>query len=399
MPKISQRVAATPASPIRKLVPFADAAKQRGVKIHHLNIGQPDIKTPAAAIQKLQTTPMEVIEYTHSAGTESYRQKLSTFYSKYGFGINPNQIIVTNGGSEALLFAVMACADAGDEIIIPEPFYANYNGFAISLDVKIKTVGSTIQENFALPAIEAFEKVISPRTKAIMICNPGNPTGYLYSRQELEALAALVKKHDLYLIADEVYRDFCYGEARHVSIFELEGINDHAIVLDSVSKRYSACGARIGVFMTKNANLYSAAMKLAQARLSPSSVTQILCEALCDTPADYFAQVKAEYDTRRQLLMRRLSAMKGVICPNPEGAFYMLVHLPIDDSDKFAQWLLESFSHNNETLMLAPATGFYATEGLGKQEVRMAYVLNTDDLNRAMDCLEKALEIYPGRRD
>ncbi len=397
MPTISQRVTNTPASPIRRLVPYADAARLRGIKIHHLNIGQPDIKTPPAAVQQLKAANMDVIEYTHSAGTESYRRRLSSFYAQYGFEINYDQIIVCNGGSEALLFAVMACADAGDEIIVPEPFYANYNGFALSLDVKIKTVGSTIAQNFALPPIQEFERIITARTKAIMICNPGNPTGYLYSRDELLALAALVKKHDLYLIADEVYRDFCYGEARHISIFELEGLEQHAVVLDSISKRYSACGARIGMFMSKNTQLYSAAMKLAQARLSPSFVSQILGEALCDTPPEYFQTVKAEYDTRRQLLMRRLSTMQGVIVPNPEGAFYMLVHLPIDDSDRFAQWLLEDFHHNNETLMLAPATGFYATAGLGKQEVRMAYVLNTDDLNRAMDCLEQALKIYPHR--
>lgn len=394
MPKVSQRGERTPASPIRKLVPFAEAAKKRGTKVFHLNIGQPDIRTPQHAVEVLRHANMDIIEYSHSAGTESYRQRLADFYKNYDIQLGVNDIIITNGGSEALMFAMMACLDAGDEIIIPEPFYANYNGFAESLNVSIKPIGSTIHENFALPAVKAFEKAITPRTKAIMICNPGNPTGYLYTREELNALAAIVKKYDLYLIADEVYRDFCYEGTKHISILSIDGLEENAIVLDSVSKRYSACGARIGAFMTKNKTLYATAMKLAQARLSPSTVTQILAEALVDTPQSYFDEVREEYDRRRRVLLERLGKMEGVVCPNPKGAFYMMVQLPIDDADKFAQWLLEKFEYRGETLMLAPGTGFYATEGLGKQEVRMAYVLNEHDLNRAMDCLEEALKVY-----
>lgn len=395
MPKISNRALRTPASPIRKLVPYAEAAKKRGIKVHHLNIGQPDIVTPSHALEVLKQANLKIVEYTHSAGTESYRRRLAEFYNGYDMPLNHEQIIVTNGGSEALLFAMIACLDAGDELIIPEPFYANYNGFAESLDVKILPVGSTIDQNFALPSIADFEKVITPRTKAIMICNPGNPTGYLYTEAELFQLAALVKKYDIYLIADEVYRDFCYDNTKHFSILCPQfGLQAHAVVLDSISKRYSACGARIGMFMTQNPELYSAAMRLAQARLSPSVFSQILGEALVDTPKSYFEGVNTEYALRRKTVIDRLSKMKGVKCPNPQGAFYMLVELPIDDSDKFAQWMLEHFQYNNQTVMFAPATGFYSRPELGKKQVRIAYVLNVEELNQAMDCLEQGLISY-----
>jgi aspartate aminotransferase len=394
MPKISSRAERTPASPIRRLVPYAESAKKRGIKVHHLNIGQPDIKTPTAAVEVLRKANYDVIEYTHSAGTESYRRRLSEFYATYGINLSINELIVTNGGSEALFFAVLACADSGDEIIIPEPFYANYNGFSESTDVHVVAVPSSIENNFALPTAADFERAITPRTKAILICNPSNPTGKLYSRQELLQLAELVKKHDLFLIADEVYRDFCYDGEEHISVLTLDGIDQNVVMIDSISKRYSACGARIGVLATKNAALYGAAMKLAQARLSPSSVTQVLAEALVDTPKSYFDAVKVEYDARRRLVIDRLSKMEGVRYGQPSGAFYLIAELPVDDADVFAQWLLEHFQHNNETVMFAPASGFYATPGSGKKEVRIAYVLCADDLHRAMDCLEAALKVY-----
>lgn len=397
MPHISNRVANTPSSPIRKLVPYAEAAKKRGVQVFHLNIGQPDIETPKTGTKALQEADLGVIAYSHSAGLLSYRKKLVAFYQGHNINLSTEDMIVTNGGSEALLFALLACADAGDEIIVPEPFYANYNGFAKALDINIVPVTATIDNNFALPPIEAFEQKITKKTRAILICNPSNPTGYLYTIAELEKLKTIVQKHDLFLIADEVYRDFCYEDTVHHSILEIDGLASYAIMIDSISKRYSACGARLGLIVSQNKELMIEAMKLAQARLSPSTLGQILGEGLVDTPASYFEEVTAEYDTRRKTVIKRLQAMEGVICPNPKGAFYAFIQLPVDDSDKFCQWLLEDFSYNGKTVMMAPGAGFYDTKGLGKQEARIAYVLNTNDLNQAMDCLEQGLKVYPGR--
>lgn len=382
-----------PPSPIRKLVPYAEAAKKKGTKVYHLNIGQPDIETPPAILDAVRKADFKVLEYSHSAGNESYRRKLVKYYKKVGIDIDHNQIIITTGGSEAILFGFMTCLDAGDEVIIPEPFYANYNGFAVAADVIVKPITSHIEDGFALPPIEEFEKLITPRTRGIVICNPNNPTGYLYSREEMETLRQIVQKHSLYLFSDEAYREFCYG-GEHVSALHLQGIDDNVIMMDTISKRYSACGGRIGAFVTRNKKVYDTAIKFAQARLSPPSFAQILGEAAVDLPDDYFDVTKAEYLRRRDTLVARLNNMPGVFCPNPGGAFYAIARLPIDDSDKFCQWLLESFSHNNQTVMLAPASGFYGTRGLGRDEVRLAYVLNVDDLNRAMDCLEKALETY-----
>lgn len=397
MPRTSQRVANTPSSPIRRLVPYAEAAKKKGIKVYHLNIGQPDIETPQVGVKALKEADLGVIEYSHSAGTLSYRQKLVEFYTRYNIQLTVNDIIVTNGGSESLLFAMLACADAGDEIIVPEPFYANYNGFAQSLDINIVPITANIEDGFALPPIEAFEQKITSKTRAILICNPSNPTGYLYSEEELKKLRTIVQKHDLFLIADEVYRDFCYDGAKHTSILEIEGMDEYAVMIDSVSKRYSACGARLGVVVSKNKHLMDEMMKLAQARLSPSTLAQILGEGLIETPQSYFEGVNQEYDKRRQTVRNRLQAMEGVVCPNPKGAFYAFVKFPIDDCDKFCQWLLEDFSYKGQTVMMAPGSGFYDTKGLGTQEARIAYVLNCDDLNAAMDCLEAALKIYPGR--
>lgn len=393
MLKISHRGEQMPPSPIRKLVPYAEAAKKKGTKVYHLNIGQPDIETPPMILDAVRKADFKVLEYSHSAGNESYRRKLVQYYKKVGIDIDYNQIIITTGGSEAILFGFMSCLDAGDEVIIPEPFYANYNGFAVAADVVVKPITSHIENGFALPPIEEFEKVITPRTKAIVICSPNNPTGYLYSREEMEVLKQIVQKHSLYLFADEAYREFCY-EGEHVSALHLTGIDDNVVLMDTISKRYSACGGRIGAFVTRNKKLYDTAMKFAQARLSPPSFAQILGEAAVDLPDDYFDVTKAEYLKRRDTLVKRLNGMPGVFCPNPGGAFYAIARLPIDDSDKFCQWLLESFSYKNQTVMLAPASGFYGTKGLGQNEVRLAYVLNSDDLNKAMDCLEKALETY-----
>jgi aspartate aminotransferase len=383
-----------PPSPIRKLVPFADAAKKRGTKVFHLNIGQPDIETPKQILDAVRHTDMKVLEYSPSAGFDSYRQKLVAYYKRNDINITPAQIIVTAGGSEAIMFAIMSCLDPGDEIIIPEPFYANYNGFSTSSGVKVVPIPSDISTGFALPSIEAFEKAVTPHTKAIMICNPNNPTGYLYSLEELNVLKDICLKHDLFLFSDEAYREFCYDGRKHISAMSLEGLEDHAILLDTISKRYSACGGRIGAFVTRNQQVLDAAMKFAQARLSPPSFAQILGEAAVDLPADYFSEVHAEYTSRRDILVSRLQAMPGVKCPLPGGAFYAMAELPVDDSEKFCQWLLESFSYNGATVMMAPAAGFYATPGKGKHEVRLAYVLNTDAINGAMDCLEQALKEY-----
>lgn len=386
-----------PASPIRKLVPFAEKAKQAGRKIYHLNIGQPDIETPQEMIDAVHRFDHKVLEYSHSAGTESYRRKLAQYYQSNGIAIDYTNLIVTTGGSEAILFGLLSCLDAGDEVIIPEPLYANYNGFAIAGDIVIKPITSHIENNFALPSISEFEKLITPKTKAILICNPNNPTGYLYSKEELLQLRDLVKKRDLFLFADEVYREFCYDGKKHFSILNLEGIDGHAIVVDSVSKRYSACGARIGALVTRNKQVLDAALKFAQARLSPPTIEQVAAEAAVDVGKDYFEKVKEEYTSRRNIVEQRLKAMDGVVCPHPGGAFYMQVRLPIDDSDIFCQWLLEDFAHENQTVMLAPGTGFYATAGLGKDEVRIAYVLKKEDLEIAMDCLEAALKVYSGK--
>jgi aspartate aminotransferase len=396
MLSISQRGQQMPASPIRKLVPYSEAAKQRGIKVFHLNIGQPDIETPPQILDAVRHADFKVLEYSHSAGNESYRKKLTTYYKRVGIEVNAGQIMITTGGSEAILFGFMTCLDAGDEVIIPEPFYANYNGFAVEAGVTVVPITSSIETGFALPDISAFEKAITPKTKAIVLCNPNNPTGYLYSAAEMETLRQVVLKHDLYLFADEAYREFCYS-GDHTSAMHLKGIDNNVILMDTISKRYSACGGRIGAFVTKNKDVLDAAMKFAQARLSPPSFAQILGEAAIDLPANYFDTTKAEYKKRRDTLVKRLNAIPGVFCPNPGGAFYAMARLPVDDADTFCQWLLESFAYNNETVMLAPASGFYSTPGLGKNEVRLAYVLNTDAINKAMDCLEKALEAYPGR--
>ncbi|TMI89308.1 MAG: pyridoxal phosphate-dependent aminotransferase [Bacteroidetes bacterium] len=396
MLNISNRGQNMPASPIRKLVPFAEAAKKKGIKVYHLNIGQPDIETPPAILDAVRNADIKVLEYSHSAGNESYRRKLVQYYKKVGIDVTHEQIIITTGGSEAIMLGFFCCLNAGDEVIIPEPFYANYNGFACAAGVNVVPITSAIETGFALPPIEDFEKVITAKTKAIIICSPNNPTGYLYSRAEMEALKKICIKHDLYLFSDEAYREFCY-DGEYVSAMHLSGLDQHVVLMDTISKRYSACGARLGAFVTKNKEVYNAAMKFAQARLSPPGLAQIMGEAAVDLPDSYFDAPKAEYLSRRNLMVSRLNKMPGVFCPNPGGAFYAIAKLPIDDSDKFCQWLLENFSYKDQTVMLAPATGFYGTAGLGKNEVRLAYVLNLDALNAAMDCLEKALEEYPGR--
>lgn len=393
MPHISLRGQEMPASPIRRLVPFAETAKKKGVTVYHLNIGQPDIETPKATLDAVRNSSFKILEYSHSAGNESYRRKLVTYYERNGIDLHYDDIIVTTGGSEAILFGFMACLDPGEEVITTEPFYANYHGFAVEANVVIKPVTASIESGFALPPVEKFEEAITSKTRAIIICHPNNPTGYLYSREELELLKALVKKHNLYLFSDEAYREFCYT-GTHYSALQLTGVDDHIIMVDTISKRYSACGGRIGALISRNKQIIATVLKFAQARLSPPGFAQILGEAAVDLPLDYFDGTKSEYLKRRDLMVERLNAMPGVFCPNPGGAFYVIARLPIDDSDKFCQWLLESFSYRNQTIMLAPATGFYITPGLGKQEVRLAYVLNTNDISKAMDCLANALEAY-----
>jgi aspartate aminotransferase len=397
MPGISKKAQAMPESPIRRLVPFAEAAKARGRKVYHLNIGQPDIKTPQIALDAIKNLKEDVLPYSHSAGNLSYRKKLSEYYTSVGIETHFDDILITTGGSEAITFAFMACMNEGDEIIIPEPFYANYNGFAVSTGVKIKPITSTIENGFALPSIEEFEKLITEKTKGIVICNPNNPTGYLYSEEELKRLAEIVKKHDLYLFSDEVYREFCYDGHKHFSAMNLKGLEDNVVMMDSVSKRYSMCGVRVGCMVTKNKQLRTAVMKFAQARLCPPHLGQVASEAAIDTPKSYFKEVYNEYIERRNFTVGRLQKMEGVVSPLPKGAFYTVVSLPVDDADVFAKWLLEDFEYNNETVMVAPASGFYSTPGLGKKEVRIAYVLKKEDLSKAMDCLEHALKVYPGR--
>jgi len=397
MPSISEKGKLMPASPIRKLVPYSEEAKRKGRKVYHLNIGQPDIPTPEVALNALRNINLKVIEYSHSAGNESYRRKLATYYQKIGINIDQTQMLITTGGSEAILFAFLSCINPGEEVITPEPFYANYNGFATTAGIKIVPVTSNIKEDFALPPIKEIEKKITAKTKGIIVCSPNNPTGYLYSKEEFLHLKEIVKKYDLFLFSDEAYREFCYDGAEHFSAMNLEGIDNNVIMLDSVSKRYSECGVRIGALITKNKEVISTALKFAQARLSPPGLGQIVGEASIDTPEEYFKEVNTEYTARRNYMVEALNKIPGVYCPKPKGAFYTVVKLPVDDSDKFAQWLLEDFEYKNQTVMVAPASGFYSTPGSGKNEVRIAYVLKIEDLKNAMLILAEALKVYPGR--
>jgi aspartate aminotransferase len=395
MPKISNKGQLMPESPIRKLVPYAEIAKKKGNKVYHLNIGQPDIKTPEVALQAVKNFDISVLEYSHSAGFLSYREKLAKFYQNQDLPVNTEDIIITTGGSEALLFVLGSTLDHGDEVIIPEPFYANYNGFATASGVKVVPVMSGIETGFALPPIEAFEKLITSKTKAIMICNPGNPTGYLYSKEEISKLAEIVKKHDLFLIADEVYREFAYDGLKHHSVLNEAGIENNAIMIDSVSKRFSMCGARIGCIVSKNKEVMATAMKFAQARLSPPTYAQVASEAALDTPASYFTEVIEEYVERRDVLIEEMQKIEGVTIATPKGAFYCIAKLPVKNADDFAQWLLESFDFNGETVMVAPAAGFYSTPGVGLDEVRIAYVLKKEDLRKSVQILKEALKVYP----
>ncbi len=394
MLQISKRGQEMPPSPIRKLVPYAEAAVEKGIKVYHLNIGQPDIETPQLMLDAVRHSDFKILDYGHSAGNESYRRKLVGYYKSVGIEVDYKQILITTGGSEALLFAFMACFDPGDEVIIPEPFYANYHGFAAEAGVEVVTITSDISTGFALPPVEEIEKKITSRTRGIVICNPNNPTGYVYSKEELEQLATMVAKHKLYFFCDEAYREFNYEGAIPMSSLSLKGVDDNVVMVDTISKRYSACGGRIGALVTRNKTLIDTVMKFAQARLCPPSFAQMAGEAALDLPADYFDQTKAEYKSRRDLIVERLNAMEGVYCPKPSGAFYAIAELPIDDANKFCQWLLESFSYKGATVMLAPGSGFYATPGLGLNQVRLAYVLNKTDINAAMDCLQEALKVY-----
>jgi aspartate aminotransferase len=398
MPKLSEKGRKMPASPIRKLVPFAEGAKKRGVHVYHLNIGQPDIKTPEVALDAVKGYDDILVAYSHSAGNESYRVKLADYYKKFNIHIKPDEIIVGAGASEALLFTMQSIMDPDDEIIIPEPFYANYNGFATNAGIKVVPINSTIESGFALPPIAEFEKAITPKTKAILVCNPNNPTGYLYNEEELKTLKEIALKYDLFLIADEVYREFCYDGRKHKSVMHLEGLEQNTVLIDSVSKRYSMCGVRIGVMISKNKELMQSAMKFAQARLSPPSFGQVAAEAAIKTPDEYFVEVLEEYHKRRNTVYEAINKMEGAFCPKPTGAFYVVAKLPIDDSDKFCQWLLEEFDYEKQTVMFAPATGFYSTPGRGMNEVRISYVLNVDDLKNSMKVLEEALKVYPGRK-
>lgn len=396
MPRVSEKGAAMPSSPIRKLVPFAEKAYKENKKVYHLNIGQPDIKSPKVAMDAVMTHSLEVLAYTRSEGSEGYRQKIAKYYQRNNISVSANDIIVTTGGSEALLFAMGSICDSGDEIIIPEPFYANYNGFSTASGVKIVPVISKIEDNFSLPPIAEFEKLITSKTKAILICNPGNPTGYLYSKEEIKTLARIVKEHDLFLVADEVYREFVYDGLSHYSILEEPEMDEHAIIIDSVSKRYSMCGARIGCLVSKNKSIIETALKFAQARLSPPTFAQIASEAALDTPQSYFDEVIAEYQDRRNTLVNKLKEIPGVQVGAPKGAFYCIAQLPVENTDDFAQWLLEEFDLNGETVMVAPAAGFYSTPGVGQNQVRIAYVLNKESLIKSVEILRVALEQYPG---
>ena len=397
MPQLSSKSLAMPESPIRKLVPYAEAAKATGKTVYHLNIGQPDIETPKEVMHKLKNLDLEVIEYSHSAGFLSYREGLAKYYNNIGINLDPNkEIMITTGGSEALIFAFQCCFEPGDEIIIPEPFYANYNGFATTRGIKVIPVTATIENGFALPPIEEFKKKITSKTKGILICNPGNPTGYLYSKEELQSLKEIITQNDIFLFADEVYREFCYDGADHFSALELKGIEENVVLVDSVSKRYSMCGARVGALISKNQTFMDMALKFGQARLSPPTLGQIAGEEALNTPQSYFDSVSEEYVGRRNIMVDGLNKIEGVICPKPQGAFYAIAQLPIDDADRFCQWLLEDFSHKNQTVMLAPASGFYSSNSV-KNQVRIAYVLKKEDLINAVSCIEKALEEYPGR--
>ena len=394
---VSQRATVLPASPIRRLVPYANAAKARGTKVYHLNIGQPDIATPECALQAVRENRVQVVSYTDSAGNLSYREGLVEYYKKLGIGLEPRDIIVTQGGSEAILFAFLGCMDPGDEVLIPEPFYANYNGFAQEAGIKVVPIPSSIENDFALPPVEEFERRITPRTRAIMICNPNNPTGYLYSQGEIEQLGAIASRYDLYILADEVYREFCYDGHKHFSVMQLRGLEDRTILMDSVSKRYSLCGVRVGAFICRNRELVAAVLKYAQARLCPGTYSQMAAEAALKAPESYFKQVYDEYVARRNFMVNALNAMSGVYSPMPKGAFYTQVRLPLHDADAFALWLLEEFEYQGQTVMIAPASGFYATPGLGKDEARLAYVLKIEDLRAAMETLAVALKRYTGK--
>ncbi|MFT5778433.1 MAG: aspartate aminotransferase [Crocinitomicaceae bacterium] len=396
MPTISNKALRMPESPIRKLVPYSERAKAAGKLVYHLNIGQPDIATPQLALDAIRNIDRTVIEYSHSAGFQSYRDSLAKYYQKNGIDVSSEHILITTGGSEALMFGFMSTCDLGDEVIIPEPFYANYNGFAVAAGMNVVPVTASIETGFALPPVEEFEKKITAKTKAIVICNPGNPTGYLYSKAELEKLRDIVKKHDLFLFADEVYREFCYDGAIPYSTMNLEGIDDNVIMVDSVSKRYSMCGARIGALITKNKEVMAAALKFAQARLSPPTVDQIAAEAALNTPQSYFDEVVAEYVERRNITVDGLNAIPGVFCPKPRGAFYCVAKFPVDSAEKFCQWLLEDFEFEGATVMMAPANGFYSGNVHGMQEARIAYVLNQDSLKKAVKCIEEGLKVYPG---
>lgn len=397
MPCLSSKSRILPASPIRKLVPYAEAAARQGVKIYHLNIGQPDIPTPQVAIDAVKGIQDKIFAYGHSAGLESYRRKLVGYYQSVGIDLTYENLIITNGGSEAIFMALSICLDEGDEVLIPEPFYANYNGFAVEAGVQVRTIPSSIENNFALPPIEEFDRHITPRTKAILICNPNNPTGYLYSQDELEQLRDIVLKHDMFLICDEVYREFCYDGAKHFSGMNLKGAEQNVIMIDSVSKRYSMCGVRLGALVTRNREVLDAALRMGQARLCPPYLAQVAAIAALDTPPSYFQEVHDEYVVRRNCIVKALNAIEGVHCPTPRGAFYSIVKLPVDDADRFARWMLEEFRYKGQTVMLAPAAGFYATPGLGRNEVRIAYVLKCEDLLAAAECIREALKVYPGR--
>ncbi|MCT4631015.1 pyridoxal phosphate-dependent aminotransferase [Winogradskyella sp.] len=394
MPKISNKGINMPESPIRKLVPYAEEAHKQGKTVYYLNIGQPDIKTPTVALDAIKASDLDILAYSRSEGSETYRKKIAEYYSRNDIEVSHNDIIVTTGGSEALLFAFGSIMDEDDEIIIPEPFYANYNGFSTASSVNVVPVISKIENNFALPSIEEFEKLITPKTKAILICNPGNPTGYLYSKEEIDKLAAIVKKHDLFLIADEVYREFVYDDIEHYSILQKSGLDEHTIVIDSVSKRYSMCGARIGYLVSRNKDVIKTALKFAQARLSPPTLAQIASEAALDTPQSYFDDVTKEYVKRRNILIEGLENIPGVKVAKPNGAFYCIAELPVKNSDDFARWLLESFDYDNSTVMVAPAAGFYSTPGVGLNQIRIAYVLNEDSLKKAVKIISEALKVY-----
>ncbi len=397
MPEISEKGKQMPASPIRKLVPYAEDAKKRGIVVYHLNIGNPDLPTPAAAVQAVKNLNMTTIAYGHSAGDISLREKLSSYYHNVDIEVNASDILITSGGSEALLFGMMSCMNTDEEAIVPEPFYANYYGFSLTAGMKIVPVTSNIEDGFSLPPIEEFEKLITPRTKSIIICNPNNPTGYLYSKKELEVLQGIVKKYNLFLFSDEVYREFCYEGKVHYSVMNLKGIEENVVLIDSMSKRFSACGIRVGALVSRNKDVISTALKFGQQRLCPPVLGQLAAEAALDSTSDYYTYIQDEYVHRRDYIVEAINKIPGVICPKPNGAFYVMARLPVDDAEKFAQWLLSDFNYENQTVMVAPGSGFYSTPGLGNREVRLAYVLNIEDLKKAIRCLAEALKVYPGR--